>query len=158
MGETLRIVSLERHGEIAWSPSDQKLRGPGSGKLLRYHRHDPRRRPESSVSGPLQPCHGLWEGRVDHVVSGEVTHFHTIEELLVFMPRPRRLADAGPRARQFVPVPAHIVPSCGPSRAAFRSGGRSGAAAARVSRAGTLLEYLAHPGATHGRRFARTTR
>jgi hypothetical protein len=26
-----------------------------------------------------------WEGRVEHVVSGQVTHFHVLEELLTFM-------------------------------------------------------------------------
>jgi hypothetical protein len=26
-----------------------------------------------------------WEGRVEHVVSGQVTHFHVLEELLAFM-------------------------------------------------------------------------
>jgi hypothetical protein len=26
-----------------------------------------------------------WEGRVEHVVSGQVTHFHAVEELLTFM-------------------------------------------------------------------------
>ena len=26
-----------------------------------------------------------WEGRVEHVVSGQVTHFHALEELLTFM-------------------------------------------------------------------------
>jgi hypothetical protein len=28
-----------------------------------------------------------WEGRVEHVVSGQVTHFHALEELLTFMQR-----------------------------------------------------------------------
>jgi hypothetical protein len=28
-----------------------------------------------------------WEGRVEHVVSGQVTHFHTLEALLAFMRR-----------------------------------------------------------------------
>jgi hypothetical protein len=28
-----------------------------------------------------------WEGRVEHVVSGQVAHFHTPEELLAFMCR-----------------------------------------------------------------------
>jgi hypothetical protein len=28
-----------------------------------------------------------WEGRVEHVVSGQVTHFHTPEALLAFMGR-----------------------------------------------------------------------
>ena len=26
-----------------------------------------------------------WAGRVEHVVSGQVTHFHALEELLTFM-------------------------------------------------------------------------
>jgi hypothetical protein len=26
-----------------------------------------------------------WEGRVEHVVSGQVTHFHALEELLTFI-------------------------------------------------------------------------
>ena len=26
-----------------------------------------------------------WEGRVEHVVSGQVTHFHALEELMTFM-------------------------------------------------------------------------
>jgi hypothetical protein len=26
-----------------------------------------------------------WEGRAEHVVSGEVTHFHALEELLTFI-------------------------------------------------------------------------
>jgi hypothetical protein len=28
-----------------------------------------------------------WEGRVEHVVSGQMTHFHSLEELLAFMRR-----------------------------------------------------------------------
>jgi hypothetical protein len=28
-----------------------------------------------------------WEGRVEHVVSGQVTNFHSMEELLAFMRR-----------------------------------------------------------------------
>jgi len=28
-----------------------------------------------------------WEGRVEHVASGQVTHFHTLEALLTFMCR-----------------------------------------------------------------------
>ena len=35
-----------------------------------------------------------WEGRVEHVVSGQVTHFQSLEELLgVHQPRPDRRAD-----------------------------------------------------------------
>jgi hypothetical protein len=28
-----------------------------------------------------------WEGRVEHVVSGQMTHFHSLEELLTFIRR-----------------------------------------------------------------------
>ena len=28
-----------------------------------------------------------WDGRVEHVVSGQVTHFHALEELLAFISR-----------------------------------------------------------------------
>ena len=28
-----------------------------------------------------------WEGRVEHVVSGQMTHFHSLEELLAFICR-----------------------------------------------------------------------
>jgi hypothetical protein len=28
-----------------------------------------------------------WDGRVEHVVSGQVRHFHSLEELLAFMIR-----------------------------------------------------------------------
>jgi hypothetical protein len=28
-----------------------------------------------------------WEGHVEHVVSGQVTHFHSLEELLAFIRR-----------------------------------------------------------------------
>jgi hypothetical protein len=38
-----------------------------------------------------------WEGRVEHVVSGQVTHFHAVEELLTFIQKVlvgvRRQAD-----------------------------------------------------------------
>jgi hypothetical protein len=38
-----------------------------------------------------------WEGRVEHVVSGQVTHFHALEELLTFMQKVldgvKRLSD-----------------------------------------------------------------
>jgi hypothetical protein len=30
------------------------------------------------------PC---WDGRVEHVVSGQATHFHSLEELLAFISR-----------------------------------------------------------------------
>jgi hypothetical protein len=26
-----------------------------------------------------------WEGRIEHVVSGQATHFHALEELLIFI-------------------------------------------------------------------------
>jgi hypothetical protein len=29
--------------------------------------------------------HGHWQGRVEHLVSYQVTHFHSLEELLTFM-------------------------------------------------------------------------
>ena len=29
-----------------------------------------------------------WDGRVEHVVSGQMTHFHSLEELLASSPRP----------------------------------------------------------------------
>jgi hypothetical protein len=35
-----------------------------------------------------------WEGRVEHVVSGQMTHFHSLEELLAFIRRV--LADVQP--------------------------------------------------------------
>jgi hypothetical protein len=35
------------------------------------------------VQSPESPMD--WEGRVEHVVSGQVTHFHALEELLTFM-------------------------------------------------------------------------
>lgn len=28
-----------------------------------------------------------WDGRVEHVVSGQMTHFHSLEELLAFIHR-----------------------------------------------------------------------
>ena len=28
-----------------------------------------------------------WEGRVEHVVSGQVTHFHSLEDLVAFINR-----------------------------------------------------------------------
>ena len=37
-----------------------------------------------------------WEGRVEHVVSGQAVHFHSLEDLLAFMARvlrQRRPAD-----------------------------------------------------------------
>ena len=35
------------------------------------------------VQSPESPM--AWEGRVEHVVSGQVTHVHALEELLTFM-------------------------------------------------------------------------
>jgi hypothetical protein len=29
----------------------------------------------------------LWDGRVEHVVSGQMAHFHSLEELLAFICR-----------------------------------------------------------------------
>jgi len=29
--------------------------------------------------------HGYWQGRVEHIVSFQTTHFHSLEELLTFM-------------------------------------------------------------------------
>jgi hypothetical protein len=29
----------------------------------------------------------VWDGRVEHVVSGQVTHFHSLEELVAFISR-----------------------------------------------------------------------
>jgi hypothetical protein len=29
----------------------------------------------------------LWEGRVEHLVTGQVTRFHSLEELVAFMRR-----------------------------------------------------------------------
>jgi hypothetical protein len=29
----------------------------------------------------------VWDGRVEHVVSGQVTHFHSLEELVAFINR-----------------------------------------------------------------------
>ena len=37
------------------------------------------------AQSPATPV--VWEGRVEHVVSGQVTHFHALEELLTFMQR-----------------------------------------------------------------------
>jgi hypothetical protein len=34
------------------------------------------------------PCAPLiWDGRVEHVVSGQMTHFHSLDELLAFIRR-----------------------------------------------------------------------
>ena len=40
-----------------------------------------------SAPSPAQPPDSptAWEGRVEHVVSGQVTHFHALEELLTLM-------------------------------------------------------------------------
>ena len=37
-------------------------------------------------------------GRVEHVVSGQATHFHTLDELLAFMVRVLTTLDAAPDA------------------------------------------------------------
>jgi hypothetical protein len=29
----------------------------------------------------------VWDGRVEHVVSGQATHFHSLEELVAFISR-----------------------------------------------------------------------
>lgn len=29
----------------------------------------------------------VWDGRVEHVVSGQATHFHTLDELVAFISR-----------------------------------------------------------------------
>jgi hypothetical protein len=39
-----------------------------------------------------------WDGRVEHVVSGQVTHFHSLEELVAFISRV--LAGVQASARQ----------------------------------------------------------
>ena len=58
-------------------------------------------KPNVAVSPPLLPEwafvvqfrvgtdmeHGRMEGRVEHVVSGQATRFHSLEELLTFMTR-----------------------------------------------------------------------
>ena len=46
---------------------------------------------QSGVCGAVAcPAPGVpfaWDGRVEHVVSGQVTHFHTLEELVAFISR-----------------------------------------------------------------------
>ncbi|MGH7311743.1 MAG: hypothetical protein ACREJV_01125 [Candidatus Rokuibacteriota bacterium] len=39
------------------------------------------------IGGQSDVAHGLFVGRVEHVASGEVTHFHAPEELLAFIGR-----------------------------------------------------------------------
>jgi hypothetical protein len=39
------------------------------------------------------------EGRVEHVVSGQATHFHSLEELFAFMTRVLATVRAPPRRR-----------------------------------------------------------
>jgi hypothetical protein len=39
---------------------------------------------------------GQWAGRVEHVVSGQATYFHSVEELLTFMTRVLGAARAQP--------------------------------------------------------------
>ena len=47
-----------------------------------------------------QPCGTLlsWEGRVEHIVSGQGTRFHSSEELLVFLSRMLTDVQEPPRA------------------------------------------------------------
>jgi hypothetical protein len=40
-----------------------------------------------------------WDGRVEHVVSGQMTHFHTLEELLAFIRRVLTQAAEPPDVR-----------------------------------------------------------
>ena len=40
-----------------------------------------------AVACPAPRAPFAWDGRVEHVVSGQMTHFHALEELLVFMMR-----------------------------------------------------------------------
>ena len=39
-----------------------------------------------------------WDGRVEHVVSGQMTHFHALEELLAFICRVLTTAQEPPGA------------------------------------------------------------
>ena len=39
-----------------------------------------------------------WDGRVEHIVSGQVAHFHTLEELLAFIHRVLTDGSAPPGA------------------------------------------------------------
>jgi hypothetical protein len=41
-------------------------------------------------------AHGQLAGRVEHVLSGQATHFHTLEELLAFMARVLAALDTAP--------------------------------------------------------------
>lgn len=41
---------------------------------------------------------GRLAGRVEHVVSGQAVHFHTLDELLAFMARVLTALDATPKA------------------------------------------------------------
>jgi len=45
------------------------------------------------------PAEGRWRGRAEHVVSGQVTHFDTIEGLLAFMDHVLGAGVAQPRRR-----------------------------------------------------------
>ena len=40
-----------------------------------------------AVSRPAHRGPAAWEGRVEHVVSGQAAHFHSLEELLAFIAR-----------------------------------------------------------------------
>lgn len=44
-------------------------------------------------------AHGRLAGRVEHVVSGQATHFSSLEELLAFMARVLTTVRAPPRSR-----------------------------------------------------------
>jgi hypothetical protein len=45
-------------------------------------------------------------GRIEHVVSGQALHFHTLEELLTFMARVLATLEAGrPEASEHAPLP-----------------------------------------------------
>ena len=44
-------------------------------------------------------AHGRLAGRVEHVISGQTTHFHSLEELLVFMARVLTTVRAPPRGK-----------------------------------------------------------
>ena len=45
-------------------------------------------------------AHGCVKGRVEHVVSGQATHFASVEELLAFIERVLATVRAPPRRRE----------------------------------------------------------
>jgi hypothetical protein len=49
-----------------------------------------------AVSRPTCRCIVTYDGRVEHVVSGQVAHFHSLAELLAFMTRV--LTDVHPQS------------------------------------------------------------